>query len=391
VWHSRAAAWWALLLGLTTPLFFSLGSVMTTDVVLLLLWTWGMWALFRALFQTQSLAWYEFGAVVGLAGLTKLSIVLLPLFTGVWLLLTPTGRQQLKTLHPWLAALLALALFSPVLLWNAQHDWVMFRHELGHVAHDGWSLNSLLDFSLTQIIALSPLVVLVAASVLWRRPVSERQRFLWYSSLFLLGFFLIKSFGSKVQINWAAPSYLGFLILFAGHLPHLGRLKRTLVYIGVFVSLLMSVIGHFPYNFGLTNQQDPFRKMRAWQEPVLTLHTSLIEADKPIAFILTDSYTLAGELAFYWPAPIAVYITGSATRRFNQHDLWPGIEREAGHNGLYVSTFTDPPAELLRAFSHCVMLPPVTAYAPDGAVLRTLYAKHCTDYQPIIWPQPSRY
>lgn len=391
VWNSLVASWWALLLGLTTPLFFTLGSVMTTDVMLLLLWTWGLWAAWRALFRGRSLAWYEFGAAVGLGGLTKLSIVLLPLFVGVWLLLTRAGREQLKTLHPWLAALLALVLFSPAVLWNAQHGWVMFRHELGHVAHDEWSLISLLDFLLTQLFALSPLVVLAAASALWRRPASEQQRFLWYSSLFLLGFFLIKSFSAKVQLNWAAPSYIGFLILFAGQLPDLTRLKRTFVYVGVFVSLTMIAIGHFPYSFDLASQHDPFRKMRAWQEPVQALRASLTEADKSISFILTDSYTLASELAFYWPAPIPVYITGSATRRYNQHDLWPGIEREAGRSGLYVSTFTEPPAELLRAFGHCVVLPPITAYAPDGTVLRTFYAKHCVDYQPIAWPRPSRY
>ena len=391
VWNSRVAGGWALLLGLTTPLFFSLGSVMTTDVLLLLLWTWGLWAAWRALFRGRSLAWYEFGAAVGLGGLTKLSIVLLPVFVGVWLLLTRSGREQLKTLHPWLAALLALVLFSPVILWNAQHDWVMFRHELGHVAHDEWSLNSLLDFSLTQLLALSPLVVLVAVSVLWRRPVSEQQRFLWYSSLFLLGFFLIKSLSAKVQLNWAAPGYIGFLILFAGQLSDLTRIKRALVYTGVLVSMTMIVIGHFPYSVGLKNQQDPFRKMRAWQAPVQDLHAALIEADKSIAFVLTDSYTLAGELAFYWPAPIPVYITGSATRRHNQHDLWPAIEREAGRNGAYISNSSEPPPELLRAFTHCVLLPPVTAYAPDGAVLRNLYARHCTDYQPIAWPRPSRY
>lgn len=390
-WNSRAAAWWALLLGLTTPLFFSLGSVMTTDILLLLLWTWGLWAVWRALFRGQPLAWYEFGAAVGLGGLTKLSIVLLPVFAGGWLLLTRAGREQLKTPHPWLAALLALVLFSPVVLWNARHDWVMFRHELGHVAHDTWSLSSLLDFSLTQIFALSPLVALAAVSVLWHRPASGQQRFLWYSSLFLLGFFLIKAFSAKVQLNWPAPSYIGALILFAGHVPGLTRLKRALVYAGVFVSLTMIVIGHFPYSVGLTSKQDPFRKMRAWQTPVQALHASVSEAGQPFAFILTDSYTLAGELAFYWPAPIPVYITGDATRRYNQHDLWPAIEREAGRDGLYISTSTEPPRELSRAFTHCVLLPPVTAYAPDGAVLRNFYARHCTDYQSIVWPRPSRY
>ncbi len=391
VWERRAAGWWALLLGLTTPMFFSLGSVMTTDVLLLLLWAYALWAAWRALFDGQTLAWYEFGAALGLGGLTKLSIILLSLLVGGWLLFTRGGRAQLKTIHPWLAALLAFALFSPVLIWNAQHDWVMFRHELGHVAQQSWSVFSLLEFSGLQILVLSPLVVWVAISLLWRRPVSESQRFLWYASVVLLGFFLIKSLTSKVQLNWAAPSYLGMIILLAGYLPEATRFKRRLVGLGMFSSVVMILLGHYPYVFGLSHQQDPFRKMRAWQAPVTALRVSLEEAGGPVEFILTDSYALAGELAFYWSAPVRIYITGDATRRYNQHDLWPGIEREAGRNGAYISAFTEPPPQLTHAFAHCKRLPSVTAYAPNGAVLRNLYARHCTDYQPIVWPRPTRY
>ncbi|MDJ0808105.1 MAG: glycosyltransferase family 39 protein, partial [Gammaproteobacteria bacterium] len=49
LWQDRMAGWWGLLLGLSTPLYFVLGLVMTTDVFLFVCWTWGLWAAYRAL------------------------------------------------------------------------------------------------------------------------------------------------------------------------------------------------------------------------------------------------------------------------------------------------------------------------------------------------------
>ncbi|MEI2779899.1 MAG: glycosyltransferase family 39 protein [Candidatus Competibacter sp.] len=59
LWQSRRAGWWAVALGLTTPLYFPLGQVMTTDVFLFVCWTWAMWAAWRALERRQTSAWYE--------------------------------------------------------------------------------------------------------------------------------------------------------------------------------------------------------------------------------------------------------------------------------------------------------------------------------------------
>jgi 4-amino-4-deoxy-L-arabinose transferase-like glycosyltransferase len=44
VWQDTRAGWWAVVLGITTPLYFVLGLVMTTDIFLMVFWTWGLWA-----------------------------------------------------------------------------------------------------------------------------------------------------------------------------------------------------------------------------------------------------------------------------------------------------------------------------------------------------------
>ncbi|MBL8251143.1 MAG: glycosyltransferase family 39 protein, partial [Candidatus Competibacter sp.] len=247
-WQSRRAGWWALALGLTTPLYFPLGQVMTTDVFLFVCWAWGLWAAWRALYRRQASAWYELGAAVGLGGLTKFSIGLLPFFLGLGLLATERGRSELRHWPPWGGVVLALLLLSPVLLWNAAHGWPMFHHEQSHVLNaseaGGWRENAghLLEFLAGQWLALSPLVAVAWVRALGPLPRLAEQRLLWGLSLAVLGFFLAKATASKVQLNWPAPAYIGLLVLFAGRIDTLTAGWRRLVLAGFATSVLLLAI-----------------------------------------------------------------------------------------------------------------------------------------------------
>jgi len=387
LWDSRSAAWWAVLIVLTTPLYFTLGLVMTTDVFLFTFWTWGLWAAHRALNQNQPRAWYELGAAVGVGALAKLSIGLLPAVIGLLVIIIPHWRRHLLNPHVWAGLSLMLVCMSPLILWNYHHDWVMLRHELGHVSHQEWSLLRLIEYLLGQWLALSPLIVIIALPLLARFPRIPRHRLFWLISLICSIFFVLKAGGAKVQLNWPAPVYIGFIVLFAGAIPNFSSLKRRILLLGIGTSLAFMAVGYFPYFFGLPAKLDPFKVVKSWYQPITAISNMVPTAD----FILTDKYELAGELAFYWPQRLPVYITGSAARRFNQHDLWPAIDREAGRNAAYISTDPNPPDELARAFRQCTGLQPVTVHAHDGSLLRTLYVRHCRHYVSIVWPKPQFY
>lgn len=387
VTRSRRSAWWGVILGLTTPLYFYSGLVMTTDVLLFAAWTAGLWAAYVALVEGSRGAWYALGAAVGIGALSKLSIGLLPFMLVLMVLLDPGLRRHLREPHLWGGLALMLLCMSPVLSWNANHDWVMFRHELGHTGLRAWSLRRAAEFAAGQWLALSPLMVLLALPCLWRRPTEKGRRLLWWLGVGGVGFFLLKSASGKVLVNWPAPVYIAWLVLVADAIPSWGRLRLRLTWLALASSALLVALALFPALSGLPYDRAPLDRMRAWRVPIGQVH-----AQAPsVSFLLTSTYTLAAELAFYWPQSIPVYVTGSPLRRHNQHDLWPGPDREAGRDALYVSYMARLPATLRKAFERCRALSPVPAAAPDGSVLRTLHIHYCQRYRPVPWPAPVGY
>ena len=124
---------WDLTLALvlvSTTLPGLVGGVITTpDTVLALGWALALHEGERAL-AGEHRRWLTVGLGVGIGLLGKYTMVLIgPVFLMaiVW-----TDRKALLTPWPYLGALIALAVFSPNIWWNAQHDWLTMRFQFGH-------------------------------------------------------------------------------------------------------------------------------------------------------------------------------------------------------------------------------------------------------------------
>lgn len=393
LWHSRRAAWWSLLLTSTTPLYFILGMVMTTDNLVLMFWIWAVWACYRAFFFHHQHAWYEAGFAIGAGALAKTSIALLPLGVALEMVLSGRLRRYLFHRHIWIGAAILLLVASPMVIWNANHDWVTLRHVLAQSREETFSPHTLLVFFASQIFLLSPLVIIGSGLLLsrrriWRQLQQVESRFLLTVSLAWLAFFIYKSLWSELEANWAAIVYVTFFVLIGGCIAESSKRLQALFVLAIGSSLILIFIMAFPGLAGLNTRDVPARRhVTGWQQTVTSLHTLAPTVD----FILASRYQIAAQVAFYWPHTIPVYVTGSADRRFNQHDLWPDISREQGKTGLFLSYLPQTPTELYSAFDHCQALTPVTSLDREGEVVRTLYPQVCRNYHPIDWPVPGRY
>ena len=60
---------------------------------------------------------------------------------------TPSLRRWRASGAPYAAAALALAIFAPFLVWNAEHDWATFAKQLGRMPAHGFSPQYLVEFA----------------------------------------------------------------------------------------------------------------------------------------------------------------------------------------------------------------------------------------------------
>ena len=125
---------------------------MTIDPLSVLFWTAAMVAGWRAARPAGTTRqWLWAGLWMGLGFLSKYTNLFQLVCWAVFFLLWPPARKHLRRPGPWLALLIVVLCSLPVVIWNAQHDWIT----VAHVASDGqlgqqWHRHLHLEFLLTE-------------------------------------------------------------------------------------------------------------------------------------------------------------------------------------------------------------------------------------------------
>jgi 4-amino-4-deoxy-L-arabinose transferase-like glycosyltransferase len=198
----EAALYYGLLMAKVSP-----------DVALIPFTTAMVWALVRLAESDDPRWWLAAGVFAGLSLLSKFTAGMLLPAVAAFMLVPPWRARWLRSLYPWAAALIAFALFLPVVIWNMQHDWASFRFQLVRAAatHE-WSLRTLgefigLQFGLVGFILL-PVVVTGIALTAWRgyRRMDAVAILLSTAVIVPFVYFLGKSLGLRVGDTW--PMFL---------------------------------------------------------------------------------------------------------------------------------------------------------------------------------------
>jgi 4-amino-4-deoxy-L-arabinose transferase-like glycosyltransferase len=88
-----------------------------------------LWALVRLHESGNPRWWLAAGLFAGFALLSKFTAIMLLPAVIAFTLVPDWRRRWLFSPYPWLAALIAVVVFLPVLIWNVQHDWASFRFQ----------------------------------------------------------------------------------------------------------------------------------------------------------------------------------------------------------------------------------------------------------------------
>src|SRR6478752_225590 len=144
---------------LNVTLMAAVGTmIVTPDAPLLVASSFVLFALAKVLDSGRGAWWLAVGAAAGAALLSKYTALFFGPAILIWLAGVPKLRRWL--LSPWLylGGLVALALFAPVILWNADHHWVSFLKQFGRARIEDFRLIFLAELIPTQIGFATPLV-----------------------------------------------------------------------------------------------------------------------------------------------------------------------------------------------------------------------------------------
>lgn len=130
----------------TLPIFFAVGWAMTPDAPLMACWAALVYFLCQALIQERPRAWLGVGVSLGLGMLAKYTIILTGAAALLFILMDRHSRKWLFRPEPYLAVIVAVVIFSPVIFWNVEHQWASFLYQ----SHD--RLTDRFEFSLPYFI-----------------------------------------------------------------------------------------------------------------------------------------------------------------------------------------------------------------------------------------------
>jgi membrane-associated phospholipid phosphatase len=349
-----------------TPLTALGATVMTIDPLSVLFWTAAMVAGWRAAQpEGTTRQWLWVGWWMGLGFLSKYTNLFQFVCWSVFFFLWPPARRHLRRPGPYLAAVIGLFCCLPVLIWNAQHQWITVEHVAADGQLDqGWHRTYVVDFLLTEAAVLHPVffgAALWAAAAFWRRGRREPlQLYLFSMGAPLFLFYFLFSWHTHVLGNWIAPAVIPLFCLMGLYWwKRWGDgamcLKPLLIASAAFGAFVVV----FMHNPNLSNKilqrklparLDLLRRVHGWKETAQIVEQARKKLEKqgPPAFIICEHYGFTSQLTFYLPEakrrvvsdPLVFFY--ASRHPWNQFYYWPNYLDRAGQNALFVRQISLP-------------------------------------------------
>jgi len=280
-------------------------------------------------------AWIRVGFFIGLGLLSKYHAIFIPLGLGLFLL-TTARRRLLLTAGPYLALLVAVLIFSPVLVWNSDNGWASFVFQGARGAFRGFFPERLLANIAGQAVWILPWIWLPLLWVFGRalrtgpasRSADSLQQRRWLfcclaaSPILLFTMSSLWQDGKALLFHWQAPGYLMLFPLLgkavADALMRENRRVRAWLATSVILFLLFAsvAVSHTATGWLRTaapqwfTHGDPSLDALDWRElPAALADQGLL--DKPSRFIAAPNWIDAGKIGYSLPANLPLLCLNS--------------------------------------------------------------------------------
>lgn len=305
---------WELLFVVNITLLFAAGSIVQTpDTPMVLFWALAVFCGIRILTGSSARWWYLWGVSLGLGLLSKYTMILIVPCQFAYLFLSRSHRHWLLRREPYIALMLGLIIFSPVLLWNWQHHWVSFAFQL----HKGFSSNEraikLVKYVAGQAGVITPLLFLsflyynVTGCYLALKMKNSAYLYLIFLSWPVLLFFGFSSMHGKVaEPNWPAPAYIsGLMLMWVVYRQRFREKRKHRTFMRIAVSLaaainLLLYLHLLTPIIPLPPDADPVKQFQGWRELGRKIHFYIEKHPHQKGyFLVSDRGTTVAQAVFY--------------------------------------------------------------------------------------------
>jgi 4-amino-4-deoxy-L-arabinose transferase-like glycosyltransferase len=315
-----------------------------------------LWSLVRLNESGDGRWWLAAGLFAGLALLSKFTAFMLLPAVAAFMLVPDWRWRWLSSPYPWLAALIAVAVFSPVLIWNFGHDWASFRFQaVRATAIYPFSLRTLgeffgLQFGLVGFVLL-PVVLSGVTLTAWRGYFRREPVAILLSTAVIVpfGYFLWKSLTLRVGDTWPMflwPAGFAATAINIAMLPREGwpewMIQSTIRWARIAViSGIAFVVGVFLYYvaapWNLIGRTDPVGGEAGYEQVAARVQDQLQKTGA--TWIATTDYRTYAMLRWHFNGRLPVVQINERGRFQDFRD--PGIDRIRDHIGLYVAREPD--------------------------------------------------
>jgi hypothetical protein len=361
----------ALLFTASIYCFIIAGTFIMPDTPQVLFWLLSLWLLVdclpdKELTKSSRIKLLLAGFTVGLAMLSKYHSVFL--VAGVFLYILFYNRNWLKAKETYLAFLIAVILFIPVIIWNYHNSFISFTFHESRVGYTGLRIRW--DYFGTELVGqffysnpVNFIIILFSLiAVIRRKQFLKRTalRLLLLMSLPLALIFIGFSLYSSTLPHWTGPAYLGLILVAAAWLSEISgkrqspKLMPWPLWIAISFQGVLVLAGALQINYGIVPLKthgidDITTQMQGWRQ-LGTKFKSVAQRDlaqnkiSPDAPIITFRWFPAANFDYYVAAQLQkkVYSLGTLSRIHKYY--WIDKARGTllkGSNAYYIALSED--------------------------------------------------
>lgn len=363
-------------------LFIGTASGMTPDAPMAMFTALMLWYFYKAVIEDSSNSWYGVGIFFGLALLSKYIAIFWGLALVLFMLAEPEARKKLKQSGPWLAAIISILVFSPVLVWNYQHDWASFTFQLNHGLPENKD-SAVPNYFANQAGLITPIIFFILLSLWFKRSkqwsaLEVPVKFLVATSLIPFLFFVYAATKAPVSANWPAFAYFTGFILVAHWFTMASQkwerrvIKFSYGYLFIFSAL---IIVHTQFNILNLGRADRTKNYYGWPEIIQQVKN--IAAEYPEAIMVGNNYQFHSQVTYGLGAyKVPALNIGGRTNHYSYLDNSELVGRDL--------VIIDKAYELakFRPYFDNVKYIGTLIGRREGKVVKTYRALLATNYQP---------